>query len=117
MSTLVQKASAQADRPEKIYNNRISSKLGVPFERVDSDRLTIEMYRVNPGSYKGYAMKIKLKDPTAMQMALDSEPGRSETTMQAVKRNGALPGLTQVDLLTVAANVIHLAQPSWTGST
>ncbi|WP_440118163.1 phosphodiester glycosidase family protein [Paenibacillus sp. QZ-Y1] len=93
MSTLVQKATIQATRPEKIYNQRISSKLGVPFERVDSDRLTIELYRVNPGSYKGYAMKIKLKDPTAMKMALDSEPGRSETTMQAVKRNGAIAGI------------------------
>ncbi|OAX50009.1 phosphodiester glycosidase family protein [Paenibacillus sp. AD87] len=93
MSTLVQKATVQAARPETIYNQRISSKLGVPFERIDSDRLTIELYRVNPGAYKGYAMKIKLKDPTAMKMALDSEPGRSETTMQAVKRSGAIAGI------------------------
>jgi exopolysaccharide biosynthesis protein len=93
MSTLVQKATVQAARPETIYNQRISSKLGVPFERIDSDRLTIELYRVNPGPYKGYAMKIKLKDPTAMKMALDSEPGRSETTMQAVKRHGAIAGI------------------------
>ncbi|OPG98543.1 exopolysaccharide biosynthesis protein [Chryseobacterium mucoviscidosis] len=93
MSTIVQKATVQAARPETIYNQRISSKLGVPFERIDSDRLTIELYRVNPGPYKGYAMKIKLKDPTAMKMALDSEPGRSETTMQAVKRHGAIAGI------------------------
>ncbi|MGC5771049.1 phosphodiester glycosidase family protein [Paenibacillus pabuli] len=93
MSTLVQKAKVQAARPETIYNQRISSKLGVPFERINSDRLTIELYRVNPGSYKGYAMKIKLKDPTAMKMALDSELGRSETTMQAVKRSGAIAGI------------------------
>lgn len=38
-------------------------------------------------------MKIKLKDPTAMKMALDSELGRSETTMQAVKRSGAIAGI------------------------
>ncbi|MDK8188889.1 phosphodiester glycosidase family protein [Paenibacillus sp. UMB7766-LJ446] len=93
MSAIVQKATVQAARPETIYNQRISSKLGVPFERIDSDRLTIELYRVNPGPYKGYAMKIKLKDPTAMKMALDSEPGRSETTMQAVKRHGAIAGI------------------------
>ncbi|KGP80773.1 MULTISPECIES: phosphodiester glycosidase family protein [unclassified Paenibacillus] len=93
MSTIVQKAAVQAARPETIYNQRISSKLGVPYERIDSDRLTIELYRVNPGPYKGYAMKIKLKDPTAMKMALDSEPGRSETTMQAVKRHGAIAGI------------------------
>ncbi|MGF9698152.1 MULTISPECIES: phosphodiester glycosidase family protein [Paenibacillus] len=93
MSTIVQSASVQAARPETIYNQRISAKLGVPLERVNSDRLTIELYRVNPGSYKGYAMKIKLKDPTAMKMALSSEPGKAETTMQAVKRNGAIAGI------------------------
>ncbi|WP_338542697.1 phosphodiester glycosidase family protein [Paenibacillus tundrae] len=93
MSALVQKATSQATRPETIYNQRISSKLGVPFERINSDRLTIEMYRVNPGTYKGYAMKIKLKDPTAMQMALNSEAGKSETTMQAVRRTGAIAGI------------------------
>lgn len=93
MSTIVQKASAQASRPEMIYNKRITSKLGVPFKRVDSDRITIEMYRVNPGTYTGYAMKVKLKDHSAMQMALNSEPGRSETTMQAVKRSGAVAGI------------------------
>lgn len=93
MSTIVQKAAVQASRPETIYNKRITSKLGIPFERVDSDRITIEMYRVNPGTYTGYAMKIKLKDPSAMQMAMSSEPGRSETTMQAVKRSGAIAGI------------------------
>ena len=93
MSTIVQSASVQAARPETIYNQRISSKLGVPIERVNSDRLTIELYRVNPGTYKGYAMKVKLKDPTAMKMALSSEPGKAETTMQAVKRNGAIAGI------------------------
>ncbi|WP_342555118.1 phosphodiester glycosidase family protein [Paenibacillus sp. FSL R7-0652] len=93
MSTIVQKAAVQASRPETIYNKRITSKLGIPFERVDSDRITIEMYHVNPGTYTGYAMKIKLKDPSAMQMAMSSEPGRSETTMQAVKRSGAIAGI------------------------
>ncbi|KAA8785222.1 phosphodiester glycosidase family protein [Paenibacillus amylolyticus] len=93
MSTIVQKATVQAARPETIYNKRITSKLGVPLDRVDSDRITIELYRVNPGTYKGYAMKIKLKDHNAMKMALNSELGRSETTMQAVKRSGAIAGI------------------------
>lgn len=93
MSSIVQTATNQAARPESIYNQRISSKLGTPIERVNSDRLTIELYRVNPGTYKGYAMKIKLKDPSAMQMALNSELGKAETTMQAVKRSGAVAGI------------------------
>ncbi|MBR2566381.1 MAG: phosphodiester glycosidase family protein [Paenibacillus sp.] len=93
MSTIVQKATVQAARPETIYNKRITSKLGIPLERVNSDRITIELYRVNPGIYTGYAMKIKLKDPSAMQMALSSELGKSETTLQAVKRSGAIAGI------------------------
>ncbi len=81
-------------RPEIIYNRRITAKLGAPFERVESDRIRIELYRVNPGVYQGYAMKVKLKDPAAMQMSLGRDQmGGSETTMQAVKRHGAVAGI------------------------
>ena len=38
-------------------------------------------------------------------MALNSEPGRSETTMQAVHEAEPLPGSMLADLLTAAASV------------
>lgn len=96
VGTILRTAEAQAARPEQIYNGRITAKLGVPIETVNSDRIRIELYQINPGSYQGYAMKIKLKDPTAMKMSLGDEsgkPGSVETTMRAVHRHGAVAGI------------------------
>ena len=94
MNTLVSTATAQAARPEVIYNRRITAKLGIPAGVINSDRIRIELYRLNPGNYKAYALKIKLKDPTAMKMSLAKETSSgAETTMQAVNRYGAVAGI------------------------
>ncbi|MDR9856896.1 phosphodiester glycosidase family protein [Paenibacillus sp. VCA1] len=94
MNAIVKTAQTQAERPETIYNRRISAKLGVPFERVESSRIRIELYHVNPGVYQGYAMKVKLKDQNAMQMTLGRDKvGGAETTLQAVNRYGAVAGI------------------------
>ncbi|MDQ0191899.1 phosphodiester glycosidase family protein [Paenibacillus wynnii] len=94
MNALVSTATAQSARPKFIYNRRITAKLGSPEEVISSSRISIELYRMNPENYKGYALKIKLKDPSAMAMSLGKEtPGGSETTMQAVSRHGAVAGI------------------------
>lgn len=94
MNKLVETAKTQASRPELIYNRRISAKLGIPSEVLSSDRIRIELYQLNPGNYKAYALKIKLKDPTAMQMSLAEEAsGGAETTMHAVQSHGAIAGI------------------------
>ncbi|WP_025690636.1 phosphodiester glycosidase family protein [Paenibacillus zanthoxyli] len=94
MNALVDKAVTQASRPALIYNRRITAKLGFPFDVINSSRIRIELYRVNPGDYTGYAMKIKLKDKAAMTMSLGQEGlGGSETTLQAANRYGAVAGI------------------------
>ncbi|BCG58401.1 phosphodiester glycosidase family protein [Paenibacillus sp. URB8-2] len=94
MNAIVDKAKTQAGRPESIYNRRITAKLGFPYDTINSSRISIELYRVNPGSYTGYALKIKLKDKTAMTMSLgEGGPGSSETTLQAANRYGAVAGI------------------------
>ncbi|MEK3713806.1 MULTISPECIES: phosphodiester glycosidase family protein [unclassified Paenibacillus] len=94
MNALVSTATAQTSRPERIYNRRISSRLGIPADVISSDRITIELYRLNPGNYTAYAMKIKLKDTSAMKMSLAGDgTGASETTLQAVNRYGASAGI------------------------
>lgn len=94
MGQIVNRASAQADVPERIYNRRITKKLGTPIDGFNSDRIRIELYKINPGTYHGYAMKIKLKDPKAMNMALgNGNPGRAVTTLQAVNYYGAVAGI------------------------
>ncbi|AWB43984.1 exopolysaccharide biosynthesis protein [Paenibacillus sp. CAA11] len=94
MSDIVKTTAAQAARPETIYNKRITSKLGVPVEYVQSDNIRIELYKMNPGTYRGYAMKVKLKNPKAMKMVLGKDKlGGAETTLAAVKRHGAVAGI------------------------
>ncbi|USB32432.1 phosphodiester glycosidase family protein [Paenibacillus sp. YPG26] len=95
MAQVVTAARKTSSRPEAIYDRRITSKFGSsPYETVQSDKIRIELYKINPGSYKGYAMKIKLKDPSAMKMAVAADKlGSSETTMQAVKHSGAIAGI------------------------
>ncbi len=94
MSDIVKNARTASAKPESIYDRRITSKLGVPFETIQSDRIRIELYKVNPGTYRGYAMKIRLKSPDAMKMTLGKDRlGGAETTMQAVQRYGAVAGI------------------------
>lgn len=94
MNAMVSTAAAQASRPERIYNRRITSRLGIPADVVSSDRITMELYRLNPGNYTAYALKIRLKDTSAMKMSLAGDgTGASETTLQAVNRYGAAAGI------------------------
>lgn len=94
MNALVSTAAAQVSRPERIYNRRITSRLGIPADVISSDRITIELYRLNPGNYTAYALKIRLKDTSAMTMSLAGDgTGASETTLQAVNRYGAAAGI------------------------
>lgn len=94
MNQIVTTASIQSKRPEIIYNMRITAKLGTAIDKVSSDRIQAELYRINQPTYTGYAMKIKLHDPNAMKMTLGKDKfGGSETTLQAVKRYGAIAGI------------------------
>lgn len=94
MNQIVTTAAAQSKRPEVIYNKRITAKLGTPIDRVSSDKIVAELYRIKQPTYSGYAMKVKLLDPKAMKMTLGKDKfGGSETTLQAVERYGAIAGV------------------------
>ncbi|GGA38499.1 phosphodiester glycosidase family protein [Paenibacillus physcomitrellae] len=94
MNDIVKTTKEQAARPETIYNKRIVSRLGVPFQTFQSDRIRLELYKLNSGTYQGYAMKVKLKDASAMKMVLGNDSlGGSETTLHAVNRYGAIAGI------------------------
>lgn len=94
MASIKKTAAYTANRPEAIYNKRITAKLGTPYQTIQSDNIRIELYKINPGTYKGYAMKVKLKSPDAMKMTLGKDVfGGAETTLQAAKRYGAVAGI------------------------
>lgn len=94
LTSIVQISKKTADQPAIIYNNRITAKIGTPYASIQSDKIRLELFKVKPGTYEGYAMKIKLKSPDAMKMVLGKDKlGGSETTLQAVRRTGAVAGI------------------------
>jgi len=94
MSQIAQAAAAQSGRPAMIYDRRITRQLGFASETVQSDNLTAQLFRIKAQNFTGYALKVKLKSPTAMQMVLGKDEfGQSETTLAAVKRYHAVAGV------------------------
>ncbi|CAI6087376.1 phosphodiester glycosidase family protein [Cohnella sp. JJ-181] len=94
MSAMMKTAKAQVGRPGTIYDRRISIRLGYPRDSVQSGNLTAQLYGIRAQHFSGYALKVRLKSDKAMSMALaGGKPGSSETTLDAVKRTGAIAGV------------------------
>lgn len=94
IDAIVKLAAAQKDKPYRIYDKRISRKLGTPIDQVQTNRLTAQLYRVKAQHFDGYAMKLKLKSKQAVKMVLGNDKlGGSETTLDAVKRTKAFAGI------------------------
>ena len=91
---LVQVASAQAARPEQIFNARVANVLGNPAQSINSGNIELNLYYVSGSQYKGYALKAYIKSDKAMQMVLGQDRvGGSETTLSEVNRYGAIAGI------------------------
>ncbi|MBD2847155.1 phosphodiester glycosidase family protein [Paenibacillus sp. IB182496] len=94
MQQLVTLATAQSGRPGRIYDRRITLALGTPSKTVQSDKLRAQLFYVRAQHFKGYALKVKLKEEGAMSMVLGEDRfGGAETTLAAVKRYGAIAGV------------------------
>ncbi|MEK0317783.1 phosphodiester glycosidase family protein [Cohnella sp. 56] len=94
MNAIMTTAKSQVGRPAAIYDRRISIKLGSPRDTVQSGNLTAQLYTIQAQHFSGYALKVKLKSVKAMSMALAGDkPGSAETTLEAVKRTGAIAGI------------------------
>ncbi|GAB2698868.1 phosphodiester glycosidase family protein [Paenibacillus thermoaerophilus] len=93
-NAMVQTATAAKQRPELIFENRISSVIGRARKHVSGPNIDLKLYPFSQPAYSGYAMKVRLKTGDAMKMVLgqDKVPG-SETTLSAVKRYGAVAGI------------------------
>lgn len=87
-------ASTQAGRPLAIYDRQITNRLGKPSSTISSDKLRAQLFYVNHEHFRGYAVKLQLKSPDAMSMAMGGDnPGEAMTTLQAVKHYGAAVGV------------------------
>ncbi|MFC3787692.1 phosphodiester glycosidase family protein [Paenibacillus sp. GCM10012307] len=94
VSAIAKTASKQAEKPLRIYDNRISSKLGKPAQTLDTDRMRAQLFYINAENFKGYALKVRLKSGDAMSMTLGNDKyGGAETTLAAVQRMNAAAGI------------------------
>lgn len=94
MNAIMTTAAAQVNRPETIYDRRITRKLGTPIDAVQSDNLRAQLFAIHAQNFSGYALKVKLKSAKAMKLALGRDKlGGSETTLAAVRRTGAIAGV------------------------
>jgi len=92
---MVQTASSASAKPQTIFDNRISAKLGANVARqTNSANIDLKLYYLTEPNYKGYALKVNLKADSAMKMVLGKDKvGSSETTLDAVRRYGAVAGV------------------------
>ncbi|MEI7025952.1 phosphodiester glycosidase family protein [Paenibacillus sp. y28] len=94
MNTIHKMSGEQAARPQEIFDSRISVKLGKPVRAISSNNIDLKLYTFNRTTYTGYALKVNLKTDNAMKMVLGKDRvGGSETTLDAVKRYGAVAGI------------------------
>lgn len=94
VSLMLQSATAQAGKPAAIFESRIDSAFGQPVRKASSANIDLKLYSFTDKNYKGYALKANLKSDKAMKLALGGDKiGKSETTLAAASRLGAIAGV------------------------
>jgi len=94
MTQISKTTAAQAGRPGLIYDKRITRKLGMPSQTIQSSNITAQLFPIRAAHFDGYALKVKLKSADAMKMVLGKDKwGEAETTLSAVKRYNAIAGV------------------------
>ncbi|TVY10372.1 phosphodiester glycosidase family protein [Paenibacillus cremeus] len=90
-----QTVDAATKRPTAIFDSRVGAKLGGNLTRTaSSGNIDLKLYTFNDSRYKGFALKIDLKSDKGMKMVLGKDKlGSSETTLEAVRRYGAVAGV------------------------
>jgi len=93
-SSMLRTGSAALTIPGQIYDRRITDKLGRASRHIASERLDLKLFPVTSDRYNGYALKAHLKGDGALDLTLGKDAiGGSETTLDAVRRKGAIAGV------------------------
>ncbi|PUA40221.1 exopolysaccharide biosynthesis protein [Paenibacillus elgii] len=94
-AAMTQTAESAAERPAAIFDSRIGAKLGGKVNRATTtSNVDLKLYTFTEPRYKGYALKVDLKTDKGMKMVLGKDKvGGSETTLDAVRRYGAVAGI------------------------
>lgn len=94
LSNLTKQATQYKQMSDQIYEERILTMLGEPIKVHSSRKVEIKVFKLEELGYRGYIAKVKLFDPKAFKVVLAKDTlGEKETTLEAVKRTGALLGI------------------------
>ncbi|MGF7032807.1 exopolysaccharide biosynthesis protein [Paenibacillus mucilaginosus] len=94
-ASMVNTAESAAKRPAALFDSRFAARLGTgPSRAVTSPNVDLKLYTFQEQGYSGYALKVALGSDQGMKMVLGQDRvGGSETTLEAVKRYGAVAGV------------------------
>ena len=94
LSNLTKQADEHKQLSDQIYEDRILTMLGKPIKVYSSSKTEIKVFKLEELGYRGYIAKVKLFNSKAFKVVLAKDTlGEKETTMEAVKRTGALLGI------------------------
>ncbi|KKM08688.1 multidrug transporter [Clostridiales bacterium PH28_bin88] len=94
LQELVQRSQEQKEFSDEVYEQQITARLGTPVDVHRSDQVEVMVFKIIEKEYRGYAAKVKLFNPEAIEVALgQGQPGKAETTLDAVQRTGAVLGI------------------------
>ncbi|MDD2402560.1 MAG: phosphodiester glycosidase family protein, partial [Clostridia bacterium] len=94
LSGLTGQASEHKKMSDQIYEDRILTMLGSPVRMHKSKRVEVKVFKLDELDYRGYIAKVKLLNPTVAKVILAKDKlGEKETTLEAVKRTGAILGI------------------------
>ena len=82
----------QITKSDEVLEQVLSNLLGDPIGETYGEKATIKVYSLVEAGYKGYMAKVRINDPSALQMVLANdqvENTSGETTSEAAKRVNA----------------------------
>lgn len=94
LDNLGQEVTGQKQLSDQIYEDRILNMLGEPIKVHKSKRVEVKVFALEELGYRGYIAKVKLFDPKVLKVVMGKDTlGEKETTLDAVKRTGAILGI------------------------
>lgn len=91
ISEKIEESSSQRKLSDDIYEQKISSILGMPIKTHLSKRNEIKIYELKELGYRGYIAKVKLFDPDSFKVVLGKDTlGNTESPSGIAKRKGAI---------------------------
>ncbi|MCI3922182.1 phosphodiester glycosidase family protein [Paenibacillus sp. TRM 82003] len=92
VAALVNVSKQQAQESGDVLSTVLSNMLGEPIGQSFGNRSTVKVYSLKEAGYRGYLAKVKLSDPSAIDLLLSGDKigHKGETTSAAAKRSDAV---------------------------